>query len=518
MLHVVLADDEPSVLEGLRMFVTWEQNGFSIIGEAADGEEALRLIASLHPDLVICDIRMPGLSGIQLMERVQGCVSKPPKFLVLSGYADFTYAQRALALGALGYLTKPLDAEELARELARAAEVMASERAAERESMELVRYSANALYNDILEGKHSTKLEQRSRLLFQLPAGASVRVVELIAEGGGDDTGEELCAALAALTGTDNENGVFYTGGGTAIAVLHDRMDGVSDGFVQRLEERLDAWGEEETGKQSRWILVSGLCGGSPVSGIVGCGRQLERLRAHCLLHPGSMVLSFEEMEQQLAAGGGADEFPALPFDRLTEALKGGEEAAVRRAVARFFECLAPHSGSPRLYAICLYRLAEVVKKTAYAYGIAAEKPVRAFLRAVEGMHPQCRQLAEEMCLFVFRQQASSKDKPWELLEGEIVDYIRKNCTTKLSLQRVAEEFSLSALVVSKLIKQKTGKRFNDYLNSLRIDYAKTLIASENMKIALVCEKAGYSDYGYFTEKFREFAGVLPSEYKAKYS
>mgnify|MGYP000884139234 CR=1 FL=1 len=143
MLKVVLVDDEPSVLEGLRIFADWEQMGFEIAGEASNGEASFSIIRDTRPELVICDIRMPGLNGLELIEKVNADISPSPKFMVLSGYNDFSYAQKALQLGALGYLTKPIDAKELKRELKRAAGIIENERSASRENLELIRYAAN---------------------------------------------------------------------------------------------------------------------------------------------------------------------------------------------------------------------------------------------------------------------------------------------------------------------------------------------------------------------------------------
>ena len=128
MLKAVIIDDEPSVLEGLKLFVDWNREGYEIIGEASDGVSAFPIICEKQPDLVICDIRMPGLSGLELMEKLKSCTFPLPKFIMLSGYNDFSYAQKAINLGAIGYLTKPLDSEELVLELSRAAEIIENER------------------------------------------------------------------------------------------------------------------------------------------------------------------------------------------------------------------------------------------------------------------------------------------------------------------------------------------------------------------------------------------------------
>lgn len=111
-MKVLIADDESIVLEGLQCIIDWESLGFSILSLAKNGEETLDKILNLQPDLVVLDIRMPKLTGIEIIQiaREKGFEGH---FIILSGYSDFTYAQTAIKYGVDFYLTKPIDEEEL---------------------------------------------------------------------------------------------------------------------------------------------------------------------------------------------------------------------------------------------------------------------------------------------------------------------------------------------------------------------------------------------------------------------
>ncbi len=110
---VLLVDDEPLVLEGLTFMIDWESHGFRICGEACDGEEALNRIQELNPDLVVLDISMPVMDGLQLIEHCTKALNVPSRFIVLSGHDDFAFAQKALTCGVLDYWLKPIDVEEI---------------------------------------------------------------------------------------------------------------------------------------------------------------------------------------------------------------------------------------------------------------------------------------------------------------------------------------------------------------------------------------------------------------------
>ncbi|MFC4305167.1 response regulator transcription factor [Cohnella boryungensis] len=113
MYSVLLVDDEPLVLEGLRFMVDWQTHGFRICGEACDGEDALARIRELKPDLVVTDIRMPVIDGLQLIEQCHEETGGRCQFIILSGHEDFALARRALHYQVRNYWLKPIDADEI---------------------------------------------------------------------------------------------------------------------------------------------------------------------------------------------------------------------------------------------------------------------------------------------------------------------------------------------------------------------------------------------------------------------
>nr|WP_255570299.1 helix-turn-helix domain-containing protein [Cohnella sp. CFH 77786] len=123
-----MVDDEPLVLEGLKFMVDWQGHGFRVCGEACDGEEALERIAELDPDLVVTDIRMPILDGLQLLER---CAADPrvrSRFVILSGHEEFSFAHQALRYGVVNYWLKPIDTDEIHETLRKLREQWSEER------------------------------------------------------------------------------------------------------------------------------------------------------------------------------------------------------------------------------------------------------------------------------------------------------------------------------------------------------------------------------------------------------
>lgn len=122
-IKVLIADDEPFIVRGLKKILPWEELGYRIVGEASDGGEAAKLLVETRPDIMVSDICMPGMSGIELL-KLASISRLPTKVIFLSGHREFSFARDAVAYGAVDYLMKPIRVDELKRALARAVELL----------------------------------------------------------------------------------------------------------------------------------------------------------------------------------------------------------------------------------------------------------------------------------------------------------------------------------------------------------------------------------------------------------
>ncbi|MDR1541393.1 MAG: response regulator [Clostridiales bacterium] len=521
MHKVVLIDDEPSVLEGLRIFADWEKLGFVMAGVASDGASGLKLINDATPALVICDIRMPLINGLELFEKV-ACKSQPiPKFIMLSGYHDFYYAKKAMSLGALSYLTKPLDAEELQNELQNAAEVIDKEDASRKENLEYLRSAANQAFEEIMAGERSPKLSQKARFLFGKQE--AVQIIQLNMRLSPDEEADRdlICESLCETLRIRDKCRVFENGRGNFLAMISPEEDG--EAGAPEMDAIILEVKKAAPGCSKCFLLASEAtdAGGDFTEAVFKCGRQLEEILAWCMMHPEKAVLDYKEFKNKRFSGEKAIGLIfSLPYERILSALKNGSRMEAMIALDAFFHVLGRNS-SLGVNAVCLSRLADLIGRTAYACGIGASREVSRFACLVSSRHAaleECRDFAGSLCSLILDNRCKNSAKPVELLEIEIIEHIKGNCLKNLSLQSIAEAFSMSALIISKIVKKKTGKKYNDFINALRIENAAKLIAANpEMKMAEVGAASGYSDYVYFTVKFKELTGVSPSEYKRKY-
>lgn len=126
MIRIVVVEDEILVKKGLILTTDWESFGCEVVGDASNGYEGLDIITKLQPDVVITDIRMPGLNGVQMIEALEGKVNA--EYIIISGYAEFEYARQALKLGARDYLIKPINDDDLSNALNKACNTVKSKR------------------------------------------------------------------------------------------------------------------------------------------------------------------------------------------------------------------------------------------------------------------------------------------------------------------------------------------------------------------------------------------------------
>ena len=113
MINILIVDDEPFIRQGLRILINWNYYGYSIIGEASNGNEALKFIEKNNVDLIITDIKMPEMDGLALVKNIYEKWKKRIKCIMLSGYYEFEYAKTAIKYGVKEYILKPIEREEL---------------------------------------------------------------------------------------------------------------------------------------------------------------------------------------------------------------------------------------------------------------------------------------------------------------------------------------------------------------------------------------------------------------------
>jgi two-component system response regulator YesN len=506
---VLLIDDEPSALEGLQLWIDWRELGFEVCGTCGNGREGLQLMKQLEPDLVITDVNMPLMNGLEMIEAWQRQDAGRPKFVILSGYSEFEYARTAISCGISHYLLKPVFPEEAAEELREihqeleqeANRRMIHEIASEEEVATLIR--------GLLYGKKGDPALQD--LLNALPGFQGMgawnlcliqTVPELYAELRGRTA--SLLAAYPAMVMTDLEAGVL----GIVYGIPADGREGGG------IEQVLDILRQEYCGGPLYMALgapeTSLLC-------IAECYSRAKEALLHFFYAPESAgVLAYREIQGK-------------PFSyhydhiRLMDALLDSvnllDAAGYRQALEEAGRSFREQQVAPevvRKFVIHLmYRIFEFVPgaeagggdQGPAGFGIPEIQQAMIPLKGLLSRLLSCGEMAID--LLVREQNHKSHG-----IVQEINRYIGEHYQESLSIQKLAEVFFLHPVYLGQLLIKKNGMTFNEQLHHLRIQAAAVLLRESKLKLSEIAERVGYANYGQFLKRFEKEMHMGPNEFR----
>ncbi|TBL71404.1 response regulator transcription factor [Paenibacillus thalictri] len=562
MFSLFIADDEKWVRQGLRQTINWQAEGIEPIGEAADGQEALEFIAAHAPDILITDIKMPGMDGLELMAALKRQHIRT-KVIFISGYTDFSYAQSAVKLGAYDYVVKPIEEEVLLEVVRRCTADLKKEHAEAklleqmthsiRESLPLARQ--RLLEKLLFQERQRTSsglLEKWESLGLKLdPANIEVIAVSVQNWGiKGDDEksrsltriglaniGEEVGGSLGTIIGCpldDQEIDVVLLlsrstspalSTGPAYPADPGNSAGPAEPFpLQPLLSKLEALisaartylGVEVNAGVSRTCDVSDLA--------LACKEAMHAL-SYSFLGGSASVYAAEQLRLPMDHNTNGSDYSGLGdawLNRFTNSIKLGEDGTV----TELLESLRLHlqSCAQSYTPIQLSRgLSAILKNIAGRLDAEGQTD--------NGTHSDISKLRRELAtakvtlpeftntllpLFsslgtLYRSQNSNR-RTVQLA----IEYICRHDLREITMQEVALHVSLNPSYFSKVFHDETGETFSKFVIRQRVDRAKKLLKLTTMKVYEIAEQIGYSDLRHFVRVFKENEGITPSQYRDK--
>lgn len=523
--RTVIVDDEAGVLSGLKFLIEKYVPECCVEAVAYNGEEGAGLISALQPDIVITDIRMPVLDGIEMISRLKDQGIKT-HFVVLSGFAEFEYARSAMQLGVRDYITKPVDEQELKQVLGRLCKRVEQERSRERRREALQGTVRDYLLKDVLEGKYRNRkeiLEQLSSVGF-LTAERQYACVLL-------DTGWEI------RTEETNREETLYK--------LSERLskryfDFCSGCHVLKLSDTgvvlaLTIGKETEQKKINNRTGRMRLELAEEMDQEISAGISMLHLRAeeisqafeearcalnYKILRGADCCICYEEIKSIEPA---ADFLDAEDIEAFEKAVDTGEEKQYRKVVDIIFDKLERKGNlsMQQLQILCLNLLLTGLRKMPFMQfqineylgrNIFSLESIAQFqtIRQLRNWIINCLNGMNELML------KESVPKKRDLVE-DVKKYIHKNFNRDITLNEISERFFINPYYFSQLFKKKTGMNYQNYLTQIRINRAKKLLEETNMKLGEICAMVGYTDSNHFNRMFERQEGMNPAEYRKKF-
>jgi len=511
MMNIVVVDDKKFIRQGIVALLGKSGLDIGSIREFANGREALAFLRTADVDLVITDIRMPLMDGIELMERAQE-LERPPQFIVLSEFDEFKYAQKSMEHGAKAYILKPVDKIELIKVVTKAEEDIRREKGLSQKADQIAAKEQKLMKEELrlalLSSLHSDgimeKLEQKGFIFGNSPFCVSLIVYR---ERDYAQDHELLRAGLeqAALEFADARSELCMTLelGDTLMVIA--QSEGVARDFMAAVNRS----------GQTCFAAASGVCA-SCRDIREGYLQALEALK-YRYLYPDRDWVRHAEI-----AGLSADySLPSEEIQKLVLLIGTGKSAALGETVSHIFDrasivrnkveyledtVKAFYASLSGMANILSARGTEELKKYEVLSDIYHFPSVKDYLSAALEF---VRML--DSCVNAMKSAYQHNDEIEKAIE-----YMEGNYDKDINLTMVSNYVSMNYSYFSHLFRAKTGVSFVEYLRKIRIHKAMELLSDSRMKISDISEKVGFNRYKHFTRSFVDTVGISPIEFRER--
>jgi len=527
MIRVIIVDDEELIREHLKKIIDWNSCGFEIIGAAADGEEAMELIDRLAPDLVITDIRMPFMDGLQLISAASKKY-KDLSFVILSIYDEFSYAKKALDLGAFSYILKPIIKDELLEMLEKFRSDF-DEKKKKAEEAELQLNNRRSLMRERLFAAYmfDDKGDQIDDDLFPL--------VNIRRE-------DYFCVLSVEMDDVKMLSSILEKGEYLAICekfknYIYTNLTHFENIAMLQTDScciNLCLWGgEEQNIEMNVSRLVSALRVKSAnnrftfTAGIGSVIKGVERIQR-------SFLEAKEALNDKYAFGKNKDflysakddiKRQSINFDDRTflENLRKADCQSIMLQIDCFGESLFSVPSCGEIFNSVLYRIVAHIITVLDEYSPLTKKHFdtdferilyeTTLMETLNEKIISVKKLAGTACEEIRKVRHQGKNN----IIAKLIPYINENYQrADLSLKEAARYTATNATYLSELFKQEVGQTFTQYLTELRIRKAKELMLHSSLKIYEISDMVGYNNPTYFSSIFKRTTGMTPSDFCQK--
>lgn len=536
-MKVFLVEDEYIVREGIKNNIDWEKNGYDFCGEASDGELAFPMISEKRPDIVITDIRMPFMDGIELSRMIKEEYPEI-KIIILSGHEEFEYAKAAIQIGVEEYLLKPINGDELLQVVNRVAQKIKEENESretlqEGEGDENFEYAKRQLLSSLIDDNASLSdaMEQGKKIHLNLMAqcynimmlklqrknkeqGFSQRILELYKTM--EDTLKEQDGQSIMFDRAPEGKVILFMGSGEE--EIRRNMDVFAGQFREILPEYED-------------VTYFGSVG-VPVMRLRELGESYEAashgFSYRFLTEPNQIVDNhtvFDQTrnEKKFSCSIGSVDIQNLDKQKIESFLKGGEMDEIHFFVEEYMKNTGDAGKNSmifRQYIVMDMFFAASHFLTQITDG--REQPGEPF-ESPEQMQKIVSDLEATVVYIkeLFTKVMQVRDAQTTEHNSDVVEnakkYISENYhDEELTLNTVAHEVNVSPNHLSAMFSQKTGQTFVKYLTDVRMHRAKELLKCTSKRSNEICEEVGYRDPHYFSHLFKKNVGCSPIQYRER--
>lgn len=523
MYRLLLLDDEEIVTKGIQKVYDLQKYGFSVVGTFSNPLKATEQLENLKPDLVITDVKMPQMDGLEFAALVKKW-NPEVEVVILSGYDDFSYAQAAVKIGISDYLLKPIKKNDFMEMLSRMAQKIQEKQSRENQQQQL---------QELLQNSYS-ELKNRYFLALTEENKYDEGLREALRKHGQNEFEDELFLMIKIDTDQISSTEDYMSEIGKLLqemeAVLSDYgkvLDFLSDESMFFVLYDLDEEQYQDV-KESVFGLLEkkrkeGMKLASGFSDLHRGQREMFQARNDC-------VRQIFMAEANIADTSDANPvhrkeinltIPYAEIENLFHAISVNDREGIISTLDRIY--VVPGDNVHVLYRdyvssisfLILLRTYQLQNKYDAKYQIARQEllDLKYLRREYPGMEEQknlIREISLEIAELISGQKVAAPSK----MVRAALEYIEKHFGENISLQDVADNINISKNYLCDIFKKEIGITFINYVTNLRIEKAKEYLTNTDMKMYEVSSAVGYNDYAYFSQIFKKHTGTTLSAYR----
>ncbi|CDZ25125.1 two component system response regulator [[Clostridium] cellulosi] len=530
MYKLLIVDDEQIVIDSVKFIVERQGNLHFEMETAHTGREAIEKAETFRPDIVVIDIKMPGISGLEAISEIKKFHSGA-LFIIITAFANFDFAKEALQMGVIEYINKPISRSKLVAALENAVKIKDEERKKlkvqldfkEKMAFILPALENSFIYSIVLSDDHTTELKSLKKILdinfdcgyiMTIEYGQGKNKNGLVNKIGVSIKSQKLYSALRDAI-KENCKGIVGP-------VMINRIttfvpcNAETDEYTQRIEAL----------KIGTKIYNKLKSIDSGIDYYIGIGKCYPSLRDANKSYEESLI-AIDYMDE-----GGVVHINDIPMERdiqrsykqdieqnlVKKIILGETEECVAAFEHIFCRLIEQDRGNIDKLKLNLLELVAAIWRISKDYNLNSDNAVFADCLS-EYMSINNINLIRTWMIDNIRrtsdEMARAKKNNFSCIVKRAIEYLTQNYNKAITLEYMSRELNISPTYFSKIFKEETGYTFIDYLTKLRIEQAKKLIANSNYGNKEICDFVGYSDPNYFSRVFKKIVGVTPTEYRS---
>lgn len=533
MYSIIVADDEEDVRRGIIERISWEEYGFQIAGEAENGKEALELCEKEMPDVLITDINMPYINGLELLESLSTRYPKPI-VIFLTAYDEFEYAQKAVRLNAAEYILKPITSEELVSMLKKLRTSM-DEATTQREDFNFLRREfennlpvlREKFLSLLLNGRlPAGNIEQKAKTYgMELLAGKACMVgVIAVDEETKDETGFEM----------DQNELIQFAIYNIANEVMEAHHRGIT--FLYGDNVILISLGEDDESLTKESLRTFDEIGQSirkylKFTVTIGVGHYCEKVEDiknsyntaitacnYKMVLGGDRVIYILDMEPTDTIKDSPQE---ASLQKLINSIRSAVQPEVDAMIDTIFADAVRCIPAANEYIPYVFEVMTAILKTAKDLGVDTVMLMGAdagmFMHMLTSANlAGMKQWVKLTCATILKEASRNRQDINKTMVKEAIHYIQEHYTdVDTGIEAVCRHLHISPSYFCFIFKKETNDTFNSYLHLFRMQAAKELLRTTDMKQREISERVGYADPNYFSFSFKKTFGISPREFRS---